>query len=93
MPPPPPDTLGFCLRDDPRLRIGWVEQRLPKEAFGCRGIAFDREQEIDGLPSGIHGSIQISILPFDPDVGLTDSDSFYWSASGERGKRLPSSDP
>jgi hypothetical protein len=50
--------------DDPRLRIGWVEQRLAKESLGCRGIAFTREQEINGLPGGIHGSVRISVLPF-----------------------------
>ena len=40
-----------------------------KESLGGRCIAFGREQEIDGLPGGIHGSVQISVLPFDPDVG------------------------
>ena len=62
--------------DYPRLRIGWVEQRLTKESLGCCGIAFGREQEIDGLPCGIHGSVQISVLPFDPDVGLIDAVAF-----------------
>jgi hypothetical protein len=58
--------------DYPRLRIGWVEQRFTKESLGCRCIALGREQEI-GLPCGIHGSVQISVLPFDPDVGLIDT--------------------
>jgi hypothetical protein len=31
------------------------------------------EQEIDGLPGGIHGSVQVSVLPFDPDVALIDA--------------------
>jgi hypothetical protein len=31
------------------------------------------EQEIDGLPCGIHGSVQVSVLPFDPDVGFIDT--------------------
>jgi hypothetical protein len=56
-----------------RLRIGWVEQHLTKESLGCCGIAFGREQEIDGLPDGIHGPVQISVLPFDPDVGFIDA--------------------
>jgi hypothetical protein len=54
--------------DYPRLRIGWVEQRFTKESLGCRCIAFGREQEIDSLSCGIHGSVQISVLPFDPYV-------------------------
>src|SRR5215472_9072092 len=56
-----------------RLRIGWVEQRLTKESLGCRCIAFGREQEINGLPGGVHGSVQISVLPFYPDVGFIDA--------------------
>jgi hypothetical protein len=58
--------------DVPRLRIGWGEQHLARESLGCRSIAFGREQEIDGLPCGIHGAIQISV-PFDPDVGFIDA--------------------
>jgi hypothetical protein len=54
------------------LRIGWIEQRLTKESLGRRCIAFGREQEMDGLPCGIHGSVQISVLPFDADVGFID---------------------
>ena len=49
--------------DYPRLRTGWVEERLTKASLGGRGTAFGREQEIDSLPGGIHGSIQISVLP------------------------------
>ena len=60
--------------DDPRLRIGWIEQRLTKESLGCRVIAFGREQEIIGLPGGIHGAIQIAVLPF--DVGFIDTVAF-----------------
>src|SRR5215467_8296218 len=47
------------------------------------------EQEIDGLACGIHGSVQISVLPFDPDVRFHRRDSHYWSASGERGSAGP----
>jgi hypothetical protein len=50
--------------DDPRLRIGRVEQSLTKEALGCRGVALGREQEINGLSGGIRGSVQVSVLPF-----------------------------
>jgi hypothetical protein len=53
--------------------MGWVEHRLTKESLGCRSIAFGREQEIDALPCGIHGSVQISVLPFDLDVGCIDA--------------------
>ena len=66
--------------DDPRLRIAWVEQGLTKEALvtkeslGCRGVAFGCEQEIDGLPCGIHGSVQIPVLHF--DVGFIDAIAF-----------------
>src|SRR5215467_15711661 len=60
----------------PRLRIGWVEQRLTKESLDCCGMAFGREQEIDGLTCGIHGSVQISVLPLDPDVGFIDAIAF-----------------
>ena len=45
-----------------RERIAW----LPLHRVGC-------EQEIDGLPCGIHGSVQISVLPFDPDIGFIDA--------------------
>src|SRR5215467_11531830 len=45
-----------------RERIAW----LPLHRVG-------REQEIDGLPCGIDGSVQISVLPFDPDVGFIDA--------------------
>jgi hypothetical protein len=62
--------------DHPRLWIGWVEQRLTKESLGCCGIAFGREQEIDGLPGRIHSSIQISVLPLYPDVGFIDPVAF-----------------
>ena len=62
--------------DDPRLRIGWIEQRLTKESFGCRCIAFGREQEINSLPCRIHGSVQISVLPFDPDINFIDAIAF-----------------
>jgi hypothetical protein len=33
----------------------------------------DFEQEINGLPCGTHGWVQISVLPFDSDVGLIDA--------------------
>src|SRR5258707_889084 len=29
-----------------------------------------------GLPGAIHGSVQISVLPFDPDVGFVDAVAF-----------------
>jgi hypothetical protein len=41
--------------------------------LGCLCIAFGREQEISGLPCGIYGTEQISVLPFDPDVGFIDA--------------------
>ena len=59
--------------DYPRLRIGRSEQRLTKESLGCRCIALGREQEIDGLSCGIHGSVPIAVLPFYPDVGFIDA--------------------
>jgi len=66
---PPSDTLGSCPRDHLRLRIGWIEQRFTKESLRRRSIALCREQEINGVPSGIHGPVQISVLPFDPESG------------------------
>ena len=54
----------------------WLEQCLTKESLGCRRIALGREQEINGLPGGIHGSIEIAVLPFDPDVGFIDTVAF-----------------
>ena len=74
--------------DHPRLRIGWVQQRLTKESLGCCGIAFGREQEIDGLPCGIDGSVQVPVLPFDTDVGLIDAVASI-AVSGERGSACP----
>jgi hypothetical protein len=59
--------------DYPRLGIGWVEQDLAEESLGCRCIALGGEQEIDGLPCGIYRSVQISVLPFDPDLGFVDA--------------------
>src|SRR5215831_8180576 len=74
--------------DNPRLRIGRVEQSLTKESLGCRGIAFGCEQEIDGLSGGIHGSVQVSVLPFYSDVGLIDAIAFI-GPSGEGGSACP----
>jgi hypothetical protein len=62
--------------DHPRLRIARVEQHLTKESLGRRCIAFGREQKIDGLPGGIYGSIQISVLPFDSNVSFIDAIAF-----------------
>ena len=61
--------------DYTRLRIGRIEQGLTKESLGCRRIALGREPESNGLPCGIH-SVQISVLPFDPDLGLIDAIAF-----------------
>lgn len=44
-----------------------------KEAFRRSGIAFGREQEINRLASGIHGSIEILLLPLHFDVGFVDT--------------------
>ena len=38
--------------------------------FGCRYVAFGHEEEINGLPCGIHGPVQISVPRFDPDIGF-----------------------
>jgi hypothetical protein len=87
---PPPSEYAFDLEflygrrirsvlvhvDHPSLRIGWVEQRLTKESLGCCGIAFCREQEVDGLPCGIRGSLQKSVLPLYPDVGFINAIAF-----------------
>jgi hypothetical protein len=62
--------------DSPRLGIGWVEQRLTKESLACRSVTVGREQEINSLPGGIHGSVQITVLPFDPDVSFIDAIAF-----------------
>ena len=54
--------------DHPRLQIGWIQQGFTEESLGGRGIAFSREQEIDGLPRGIHRPVEKAILPFDPNL-------------------------
>ena len=47
-----------------------------QESFGCRRIPFGPEQEINGLPGGIDGSVQVSVLPFDSYVDLIDAIAF-----------------
>jgi hypothetical protein len=66
---------------------GWGLAGSSKVLRKNRCIALCREQEIDGLPCGIHGSVQISV--FDPDIGFIYTVAFYWSVSGEGGNACP----
>jgi hypothetical protein len=49
--------------DDPRNGIGGRAKYFLKEAFSCSGVAFRRQQKIDGLPGRIHSPVQILVLP------------------------------
>src|SRR4051794_20416670 len=46
---------------------------LLKEALCRSRIAFGREQEIDGLSSGVHSPIQILLLALHPYIGFIDT--------------------
>ena len=44
-----------------------------KEALGGRCVTFGSEQKIDGLPGGVHRSIQIPVFSFHFDIGFIDT--------------------
>ena len=57
----------------------WVLSRskhFAEEALGSFGVAFCREQEIDGLARRVHGSIQVPVFALYLYVGLVDAVAF-----------------
>ena len=47
--------------------------QLLEEAFGRGNIAPRAEHKLDGIPGGVDGSVQVSPLTTDLDVGLVDA--------------------
>ncbi len=51
---------GLIGVDDPGLRMRWIAEGLAEQAFGRRGIAQRRQQEVDGGTCGIDGPIEVT---------------------------------
>jgi len=51
---------GLIAFDDAGLRMRWIAERPAEQAFGRRGIAQRRQQEVDGGTGGIDGPIKIT---------------------------------
>src|SRR3954452_16549699 len=60
----------FIHVDDSWRGIAGAAQRLAEEAFRGRFVAFGGEQKIDGLPRGVHRSIEVSIFSLHLTIGL-----------------------
>ena len=56
--------------DDPRYWITRRTKHFSKEPLRGRSIAFGGEQEIDSLPSGIYGSLEILVLALHLNIGF-----------------------
>lgn len=73
----PPDRgwIGWILIhiDNPRDGIARKAKHLLKEAFRGSRIAFGGEQEINGLPGGVHGSVEILLLALHPYLSFNDT--------------------
>ncbi len=67
---------GLISVDDAGLRMRWIAERLAEQAFGCRGIAQCRQQEVDGGTGGIDGSIEVTPTALHSNIRLIDTPGF-----------------
>ena len=50
----------------------WIAERLAEQAFGRRGVAQRRQQEVRGGTYGINGPIEATPTPLDPNIRFID---------------------
>src|ERR1700682_2833136 len=67
---------GLISVDDAGLRTGWIAQRHAEQAFGRRGIAQRREQEVDSGTGGIDGAVEVTPTALHSNIGLIDAPGF-----------------
>src|SRR5271169_4136437 len=54
----------------------WIAERLAEQAFGRRGIAQRREQEVDRGTGGIDGPVEVTPTALHSNIGLIDTPGF-----------------
>ena len=54
----------------------WIAESLAEQAFGRRGIAQRRQQEVDGGTGGIDGPIEVTPTAFHSNIRLIDPPGF-----------------
>src|SRR6202166_803767 len=67
---------GLIGVDDAGLRMRWIGERLAEQAFGRRGIAQRRQQEVDSGTGGIDGPIEVTPTALDSNICLIDTPGF-----------------
>ena len=67
---------GLISVDDAGLRMRWIAESLAEQAFGRRGIAQRRQQEVDGGTGGIDGPIEVTPTAFHSNIRLIDPPGF-----------------
>ena len=54
----------------------WIAERLAEQAFGRRGIAQRRQQEVDGGTGGIDGPVEVTPSALYSNIGFIDTPGF-----------------
>src|SRR5208282_4741774 len=67
---------GLISIDDPGLGVRWIAESLAEQAFGRRGIAQRRQQEVDGGTGGIDAPIEVTPTAFHSNIRLIDPPGF-----------------
>ena len=62
--------------DDAGLRMRWIAESLAEQAFGRRGIAQRREQEVDGGTGGIDGPVYVTPTALHSNIRLVNTPGF-----------------